>query len=644
MTTFLALSIVGLVSGCIYALTATGLVVTYTTSGVFNFAQGATGMVAAFGFWQLWQAWRLPLWLSLVLVVFVFALPFGVLLERVLFRRAAGAPADQTLAVTLGLLLVLLGVAQTLWPPKTPRVLPRYAGTGSVDLGILRINASQLVIVGTTLAVALGLRVLFTTTRIGLAMRAVVDDPDLLALNGLEPVRVQQLAWALSSSLAALAGVLLVPLVQLNILNLTLLVVNGYAAAMVGRLTSLPRTVAGAMGLGLASAYSIGYLPSLGLSRFPGLQSSIQQGLPMVLLFLVLVLLRPDRLRSGAPQQHRAPTVPGARRTVLAGAGFLLVAVALSSALSTTALETGARALVVSFILLSLVLVTGYSGQVSLCTLTFVGLGSYAMAKAGGGNSLVGLVTAVLLSAGVGALVSLPTLRLRGLYLALATFAFGQVMDVAFFGQQFGPSGTLQVARLSLPGVDLSSPRAYFLLTAWLFAAGAVALLATRRSRYGRRLSALDDSPAACATLGMNSARVKLAVFSVSAGTAGLGGALYGGLGAGLVSGFDFTTQQSCVLLLLLRVGGIKTVTGALVAGTVTAVLPVLQQQLPGLGGVAYLVTGIAALSVGSVPGGVGGALSDLGTRLRGSRGGGRPAPAVTGTGTVQRELSNADR
>lgn len=116
MSTFLALSVVGLVTGCIYALTAAGLVVTYTTAGVFNFAQGAMGMVAAFGFWQLWQGWGLPVWLSLVLVVLVAAPLFGVLVERVLFRRTAGAPADQTLAVTLGLLLVLLGVANAVWP------------------------------------------------------------------------------------------------------------------------------------------------------------------------------------------------------------------------------------------------------------------------------------------------------------------------------------------------------------------------------------------------------------------------------------------------------------------------------------------------------------------------------------------------
>ncbi|MGB8651158.1 MAG: ABC transporter permease [Mycobacteriales bacterium] len=620
MTTFLALSMVGLVTGCIYALTATGLVVTYTTAGVFNFAQGAMGMVAAFSFWQLWQGWGVPLWLALVLVLGVLAPGFGIVVERVLFRRAAGAPADQTLAITLALLLVLLGVANAVWPPSEPRILPRFAGDGSITLGILKVSASQLVIIATAVAIAVALRLLFSRTRIGLAMRAVVDDPDLLAMNGLEPARVQQLAWALSSSLAALSGVLLAPLVQLNILNLTLLVVNGYAAAMVGRLRSLPLTAAGALGLGLASSYSIGYLPDLGLARFQGLQSTLQQGLPMLLLFAVLVLLPPDRLRTSAPTQQRAPGVPGARRSLVGAGGFVALALLLSTLLSASALETGARALVLSFVGLSLVLLTGYGGQVSLCTLTFVGLGAYAMGKAGAGGSVLGVVVAVALSAAVGGLVALPTLRLRGLYLALATFAFGEVMDIGFFGQRFGPSGTLHVDRLTLPGIPLGTSAAYFVLCAVVFAAGAVALLAVRRSRFGRRLSALNDSPAACATLGMRIDRVKLGVFAAAAGAAGLGGALFGGLGAGLVSGFDFVTLQSCVLLLLLRIGGIKTVTGAFVAGTVTAVLPVLQQQVPSLGGLAYFVTGIGALSVGLAPGGVGGVVSDLGYRLGAAR------------------------
>jgi len=616
VTTFLALTTVGLVTGCIYALTATGLVVTYTTAGVFNFAQGAMGMIAAFTFWQLWQGWDLPLWLSLLVVLGVLAPGFGVVSERLLFRRAAGAPADQTLAVTLALLLVLLGLANAVWPPTEPRVMPRWAGDGSITVGILTISATQLVAVGTAIAVAIGLRLLFARTRLGLAMRAVVDDPDLLAMNGLEPARVQQLAWALSSFLAALAGVLLSPLVQLNILNLTLLVVNGYAAAMVGRLRSLPLTTLGALGLGLASAYSIGYLPELGLTRYPWLQSTLQQGLPMLLLFAVLVLMPPDRLRSGVAAQRRAPRVPSARRSLTGATGFVLLALVLAAALPTGSLETGARALVLGFVALSLVLLTGYGGQVSLCTLTFVGMGSYAMSKAGGGGSLLGVLAAVALSAAVGALVALPTLRLRGLYLALATFAFGQVMDIAFFGQAFGPSGSIRVDLVAVPGVSADSPGSVFVLSAVVFAAGAVALLAVRRSRFGRRLAALDDSPAACATLGMRIDRVKLAVFAASAGAAGLGGALYGGLGAGLVSGFDFATLASAILLLQLRVGGIQTVTGALFAGTVCAALPVLQQQVPAIGGLAYVITGLAALSVGLAPGGLGGLVSDVGRRL----------------------------
>jgi branched-chain amino acid transport system permease protein len=620
VTTFLALTVVGLVSGCIYALTATGLVVTYTTAGVFNFAQGAMGMIAAFSFWQLWQGWHVPLALSLFLVLGVLAPGFGILVERLLFRRAAGAPADQTLATTLALLLVLLGVANAAWPPVEPRMMPRWAGSGHVQIGILNVSSTQLVAVATSLAVAVGLRLLFSRMRIGLAMRAVVDDPDLLAMNGLEPARVQQLAWVLSSFLAALAGVLLSPLVQLNILNLTLLVVNGYAAAMVGRLRSLPLTTLGALGLGLASSYSIGYFQDLGLDRFRWIQSTLQQGLPMLLLFVVLVLLPPDRLRSATPAKQRPPRVPGARRSLASSGVFVALAVVLAAVLPTSSLETGARALVLGFVGLSLVLLTGYGGQVSLCTLTFVGLGSYAMSKLAPGGSPLGLLAATALSALVGALVALPTLRLRGLYLALATFAFGEVMDIAFFGQAFGPSGSIHVHPVVVPGLSLDGAGAMFVFSAVVFAAGAVALLAVRRSRFGRRLAALDDSPAACATLGMQIDRVKLAVFAASAGAAGLGGALYGGLGAGIVSGFDFATLSSAVLLLQLRVGGIKTVTGALFAGVVTAVLPVLQQQVPSVGGLAYAITGVGALSVGLAPGGLGGLVSDLGRRFDATR------------------------
>jgi branched-chain amino acid transport system permease protein len=615
MTTFVALTLAGLVTGCVYALTAAGLVVTYTTAGVFNFAQGAMGMLGAFSFWQLYQGWGVPLGFSLLIVLGVLAPLFGAVVARVLLggRSAAG---DQSLAMTLALLLVLLGAANAIWKPTTARSVPLWAGHGTITIGIFTINAMQLLIIATAIAIAVGLRLLFTHTRLGMAMRAAVDNPDLLALYGEEPAKVQQVAWALSSMLAALAGVLLVPLIQMNILNMTLLVVNGYAAAMVGRLRSLPVATIGALALGLAMSYSVGYSSQLGLDDHLSIQVTLQQGMPMLLLFAVLVFLRPDPLRTSAALVRRLPSIPSLRQSVVVGAGGLVVAIVLSRALSETNLETASLAVVMALIATSLVLLSGYGGQTSLCVLTFAGVGAYAMAKSGS-HTVLGVILAVVVSAAVGALVALPTLRLRGLYLALATFAFGGIMDVAFFGQRFGSSGALEVHRLSLPGLGLDSNRAYFMFCSVVFLVVGIGLLAVRRGRYGRQLAALNDSPAACATMGLRIPRLKLVVFAVSSGLAGLAGALYGGLGAQIVSANDFMALQSAVLYLLLRVGGVKSVTGALIAGSVTAGLPVLQQHVPSVGGLVFLITGGAALFIGRFPDGVAGVVGRLMSRPR---------------------------
>jgi branched-chain amino acid transport system permease protein len=124
MTTFLAYTIIGLATGCIYALTASGLVVTYTTSGIFNFAHGAIGMVMAFTFWELTVDHGWPQWLGLIVVLGIFAPLLGATIERVLMRRLHGATTSTQLVVTLGLLLSLIGLATLRWDPTEPRVLP----------------------------------------------------------------------------------------------------------------------------------------------------------------------------------------------------------------------------------------------------------------------------------------------------------------------------------------------------------------------------------------------------------------------------------------------------------------------------------------------------------------------------------------
>jgi branched-chain amino acid transport system permease protein len=615
MTTFLALTTLGLVVGCIYALTATGLVVTYNTSGIFNFAHGAIGMVAAFSYWQLTVAWGWPAPVALVAILLVAAPLFGALVERVLIRPLKGAAVDLSIVITLGLLLFLIGLANVAWKPTTSRVLPQFfADAKPVKIGALSVSWNQILIVIVALAVAGSLRLLFQKTRVGIAMRGVVDDPDLAAMAGVSPARIQQLSWALGAMLASLAGIMLAPLVNLNILTLTLLVINGYAAALFGRLKSLPRTAAGALVLGLAINYGIGYIPN------GGFLSKIQPAIPMIFLFGILIFSPAARLRTANLAATYVPTVPGPREALVSAGAFLALAVVLANTLSSEHLVIGSRALILAITLLSLVLLTGYSGLTSLCHLTFVGLGAYAMGHWGSG-SLLGVLAAVLLSAVAGAAVALPTLRLRGLYLALATFAFATAMDTVFFNNSLGEGGNLDVKRLSLPGIPTKSDSAFFLLSAVVFALCGLGVLAIRRGRFGRQLTALNDSPAACATLGVNTNVTKLVVFAASAGLAGLSGALFGGL-RGTVSPNDFAALGSLLLLLALRIGGVNTVTGALFGALTVALFPTLQDwanahlpfQVPAL---AFLLTGLAAISIGRDPDGFGGQVSRVGERLR---------------------------
>jgi branched-chain amino acid transport system permease protein len=291
---------------------------------------------------------------------------------------------------------------------------------------------------------------------------------------------------------------------------------------------------------------------------------------------------------------------------VIAGGVLVALALLLAPRLSISDLETASHGVALGLIMLTLVLLTGYGGQVSLCQMTFAGLGAFAMGQVANGASWWGILAAVALSAGVGALVALPALRLRGLYLALATLAFAQAMDTGFFQNQhtFGISGSLPVGRVNLPGISLQSNESYFVFLCAVFALMAIGLLALRRGSFGRKLRALADSPAAAATVGMNLTATKLMVFTISAGLAGLAGALYGGQ-QGLVGEPDFQLLLSLTLLLLAVIWGIRTMTGMLIGGLVFAIIPVLQSHVTELRDLLYLGTGLAIIGIGRNPNGI---------------------------------------
>jgi branched-chain amino acid transport system permease protein len=604
MLTFLSLTVAGIVAGSIYALTATGLVVTYTTSGVFNFAQGAIGMLAAFVYWTLTVDWHWPVLLSAAAVLLVLAPAAGWCIEKVFIRPLKGLATDATLQATVALLLLCIGIAALTWNQTVARQLPGFFVGRQVSIFHVVITWHQITIVVITIAVSVLLRLYLFRTRTGNAMRAVVDDPGLASLTGASPARFAGLGWMIGAMFAALAGILIAPLnSSLDIITLTFLIVNGYAAAMVGRLRSLPLTLAGGLGLGLLENYLVGYVP-VGAAL-----SGLLPIVPMLFLVIVLLVLPQTRLRTARLVNLRARPTPSARRS--AGAGLVLIALALLLApvLSGTTLFTLGHGVAIAIIMLSLVLLTGYGGQVSLCQLTLAGIGAVVAGEIDGGQSWLGLLAAVGVAGAVGAVVSLPALRLRGLYLALATLAFAQGMDSAFFNNVhiFGSGGAIFVGRPHIIGLPDQSSRGNFVELVIIFAVLGVALLGLRRSPFGRRLAAMSDSEAGSAMLGISLTRMKLIVFVLSSGLAGLGGALYAGQ-QGFVSSADFALLGSLTLLLLATVWGIRTVTGTLFAGLTMALFPLIEQHVPALTDLAYLGTGLAALGLAKNPAGAFGA------------------------------------
>ncbi|MEX2538620.1 MAG: ABC transporter permease [Actinomycetota bacterium] len=597
MRDLLSYTIIGIVTGSIYAVAASGLVLTYTTSGIFNFAHGGIGMFMAFTYWELRFNRGLPAPLAIFLVVFVLAPLLGAAIERVLMRNLHGRATGTSLVVTIGLMVMLMGLAQGIWPPQS-RQFPEFFAGGGVRIGGVFVTTHSFITIGVTALAAIFFWFLLNRTRIGVAMRAVVDDRGLAALNGVSPARVSMLSWAMGSSLAAVAGILIAPILNLEILNLTLLVVVAYAAAVVGKLKSLPLTFAGAMILGLLS----GYLEFrwLQTDKVPGLRGA----LPTIMLFVVLLVLPEERLRIGRLAGERGPRVPHFMESVQGGAVLIIVALGVSFLLSDADLVRAGQGLALGLVMLSLVVLTGYGGQVSLAQMTFVGVGAFAMARFGAGGNPLGLLMAPLLAAPIGALVALPALRLQGLYLALATMAFGVLAEYMFFPRSwlFG-SGTREVPRLDVLGVSFSGEQTFFILLAVVFAILGVVVLMLRRGRFGRLVSAMRDSPSACTTLGVNLTTTKLGVFALSAAMAGLAGAFYGGL-RGSAQTNDFLMFQSLPVLLMAVIGGITTVSGALVGGLLLGLLQT-QEATGFLGGAVFLFTGAAAVSLGRNPHGV---------------------------------------
>jgi branched-subunit amino acid ABC-type transport system permease component len=564
--------VVGITAGSVYGLAGVGLVLTYRTSGVFNFAHGALATAGSYLFFELWVRHHVPWPVSLAACVAVLSVVFGVGLSR-MSRRLVTAPAGVMVVATVGLLLAIDGVVTVRYGAGTT-TMAAFLPTSTFRVAGVRVGWDQLTVVLVGIGASAALSLMLARTRLGVAMRGVVDDSDLLEITGFEAASVRRAAWVIGGAVAVLSGILIAPTVGLNPLLLTYLVVQAFGAAAIGRFRSLPITFVGGWAIGIAAAYGQKFA-----THHPFLLG-LPASLPFVALFVVLVMSRPGSLPSlGAVRRPRldrfTPLPPPVTAAAVVAAVVLVAAIPRMVGPKLPVYISGAGFVLV---FLSLGLLVNTAGQVSLCHGAFVAVGAVAFSHLTvdlGLPWLVALVGAGLVAVPVGAVVALPAIRLSGVYLALATFAFAILMENLVYRTflMFGSQGHRVAGRPALPGLDLGSDTRYFYVVVIITLMGAAALLLVHRSRLGRLLRALADSPLALTTFGTGVNTTLVLVFCISAFFAGVAGAVLAG-GTRAAGPADYGSMQSLLWIAIIAISGSRLLRSPLVAAGLLAVLP----------------------------------------------------------------------
>ncbi len=586
--------VVGITSGSIYALAATGLVLTYKTSGIFNFAHGGVAAATAYAFFELHNHAGLPWPLAAALCVLVFG-PLAGLGIELLARGLATATPTAKLVATIGLLLGIEGMAVVLYG-SAAKDFPQFLPTATFKVAGVFVGVDQLIVVLVALLGVAGLFAFFRFTRIGVAMQGVVDSSDLLGLTGTNPTAVRRIAWMIGCSFAAVSGLLIAPSIGLDPLLLTLLVVQAYGAAAIGRFSSLPLTYVGGLAVGVGAALA---------TRFTSGYLSLQ-GLPSSVPFLILfgVLLFRGRLLTEVGSQATRRIVSAARFSAgqrRLGIGVALAVAALIPTVVGTKIPVYTSALAFVVIFASLGLLVRTSGQLSLCHIGFAAVGAAAFAHLANDHGVpwvLAILAAGLVAVPVGAMVAIPAIRLSGLYLALASFGFGILLERLGYSRDvmFGINGALTAPRPSIAGGD----NAYYYVALAVLAACLALMAIIERSRLGRLLRALADSPLALSTAGTSVNVTRVLVFCLSAFFAGVGGALIGPV-TGSINGTSFPSFTSLIVVAVLVIAGSGLIRSAVLAAAAYIVIPsyienaTFQEGLPAIFGLAAMLTAVAS-------------------------------------------------
>ena len=624
MSTFWSLVISGAATGGIYAIMALGIVLTYETTGIFNFGHGAVAFASAFLFYELHTGAHLPIPVAGVLTILVFAPLLGLLLDRVMFRQLAGAPPYARIVGTIGLFVALPALG--LWIvevvnalggnlPTTTDVV-NTAGLGPFPahsfhlLKGLVVDTDQLAILAAAAAAAFGLWLLIRHTRLGLLVRADVDRRELAALRGIPTGRVSAFTWVLTMVLASLGGVLLGPSFGLDNTQYTYIILGSFAAIVFAGLRSLPLGFAGGLLLGivqnLVATYKTDFLPSF-LTNIAGLQTSI----PYILTIVGLILLVHRKSRAGgsvakepSPPDYRSD-LPMWRRGLPWAVVTAAIVVYLLFFANAYWGSLFAQGLVFAVIFLSFVVVTGLGGMISLAQATFVTAGAFTcgwllthnygdiplISAHGHLNFALAVIGAGIVSMAAGALIAIPVRRLGALELALASLALAFIADLVVYqiNSIRHQSTGYTVSPPIIGPFHLSNPATLSIVVLMLFGVLTLMVVNLQRSATGRAMLAARSSDVGARTSGISPDRAKVAVFAVAAGIAGIGGAFF----TLTTSPYSNTTNPSIVGLIWLAVVvtfGIRRPAGALLAGLAYGLFQALFSQITGSSGALHTV------------------------------------------------------
>src|SRR5579875_469003 len=622
MSSYILFLILGLGSGATFAILGLGLVLKYRSGGVVDFAHGAVAMWIAYVFVNLRSFGTLELPVIVVphqvtlgsggvdttlaiVISLAYAALLGAILHVLVYRPLRFAAPLTRICASVGVTLAFEAIAVLNFgtePKATPSILP----TTPVSIGAVTFPLDRIFFTGIVVGLSILLALIYKYTRFGLATRAGAENERGAALVGISANRVAAVNYVIASVLAGAAGILIAPIANLDPTSYTLFIVPALGVALVGRFQSFWITALAGVALGMLQSEVIHLQATY--TWFP--QGDIPDALPFILIVVTMVARARSLLARGEVLSDRNPTVARPANPLGTAAFCLLAGLLILVALHGSLRNAFISSMTVTCVALSLVLLTGYVGQVSLAQMSFAGFGGFMLGHISSGLGIgfpFSLLLAGLCAVPAGLLVGLPALRLRGVNLAVVTLGAAFTADALLFNSQSFAGGLtgLPIKPPRLAGLSLSIaqgrdyPTVIFgalVLVVVILMGLLVARL--RRGAAGRMLLAVRSNERAAASVGIDVAQAKLMAFGIAAFIAGIGGALTG-YQQGTLTSDGFATFTSLGLLAVVYVAGIGRISGAVFAGIMMSAIGLfvtfLDEQF-GVGKYQTIVAGLALI------------------------------------------------